>query len=86
MTMLNIPIPDTLRRELEAQASAHGCASPEEFVLRLIENEVAGFEDDQTERLVLEGLNSGPSAPLDRKEWEDIRREVHQRLGGRLPQ
>jgi hypothetical protein len=35
------------------------------------------------EQLLLDGLNSGPAAPMPETEWEDIRREVHARTARR---
>jgi hypothetical protein len=35
------------------------------------------------EQLLLEGLNSGPAAPMTDTDWEDIRREVRARAAHR---
>lgn len=36
--------------------------------------------EQRLESLLIEGLDSGPSMPLDDSRWQDIRAEVHGRL------
>jgi hypothetical protein len=38
---------------------------------------------DELEQKLLDGLRSGPSVPMDDKDWSEIEQEVQRRIAGR---
>jgi hypothetical protein len=44
-----------------------------------------GMTQDEYDALLLEAVNSGPSTPMTREDWDSIRREALERLTARQP-
>jgi len=60
MATLNISMPDELRAFIEARVSTGEYQSASDYLRDLIRH-----DREQTERLLVEGLESGTSRPLD---------------------
>ena len=88
--------PDELKPILEHEAAAAGCASGDEYTLRVYLQtaqpqspghdwhsvlEAAGLEPASLERELLAGIASGPATPMTADDWSDLRKRVFARLG-----
>ncbi len=58
--------------QIEAAAQRSGQAIAE-FLAGLVEDAVAEQYDEELERLLLEGLDSGPATPMTKADWDEIR-------------
>lgn len=75
MTSLNVSLPEPMKKFIETEVKRGGYSTPSEYVRALVRAEQKRLAEDHLERLLMEGLESGESAPMTRKDWEDIRRE-----------
>lgn len=75
METMNIALPKSMKTFVQSQLSKGGYSSSSEYVRDLIRAEQKRKAMERLEALVLEGLNSGPSTPMTRKDWERIRKE-----------
>ena len=60
MATLNISMPDELRAYIEARVNTGDYQSASDYLRDLIRH-----DREETERLLVEGLDSGPSLPLN---------------------
>jgi antitoxin ParD1/3/4 len=65
---------------IDRQAAANGFGSSEEYIRSLLDAEEERAWRKEIDRLLLEGLNSGPATPMTKQDWEDIRKEETERL------
>ena len=79
-TSITIDLPRKTRAFVDQQATAQGFASSEDYIRSVLEAEEERSWRNEIERLLLEGLNSGPATPLTKQDWVDIRREAKARL------
>lgn len=95
MTRLTLDLGDDLTARLRERAAETGHASVEEYVQALLrsEAETSGTDDDfgapatQTAAAdadlvskLDEGLASGPATEMTAGDWQDVRREVEERV------
>ena len=77
MTDLKVSIPDELMAVVDAQIAEGRYGSPDEYVQALLERDArrrrAGLALDAK---IQEGLDSGPSTPMTREEWDSIEAEA----------
>jgi len=78
MVNLNLNLGEELQQFVIGQAEAGEFEGPSAYVEALISRAKKGKE--KLEALLIEGLDSGESVPLDAKEWSQIRSEVTERL------
>jgi hypothetical protein len=87
--------PDDLKPEVERQAQRAGCASIDEFTLRMYlhfasppvadwEEIVAdaGLPSHHLEAEIQAGIDSGPATPMTDDDWIELRRRVSDRPRG----
>jgi antitoxin ParD1/3/4 len=79
MATLNISIPEPLREFVERQVAEGGHGDASEYIHKLLREEQKKRAKEKVEALLLEGLQSGPATEMTAQDWEDIRREVHER-------
>jgi antitoxin ParD1/3/4 len=76
----------TLRPELmpmiESAAQLNGKAIPD-YLAEVVEEAVSEPYDEQLEKLLLEGLDSGPVTPMTRQDWDDIKAQGLARLAAK---
>lgn len=68
----------SLRPELMPQieaAAQHSGQAIAEFLAQLVEDAVAEPYDEELEKLLLEGLDSGPATPMTKADWDEIRQQ-----------
>jgi antitoxin ParD1/3/4 len=88
-TRIEVSLPDDLRAFVEARAADEGFPSAAEYVAELVRREhaqVEGYdlEDPEVlERLLLEGLDSGPGIEMTPERWARMRRELIEKHRGK---
>lgn len=77
---MNVSLPEDLKKYVEAQTES-GYSTPSEYVRELIREDRKRRAKQTLDTLLVEGLNSGESIPVNAKFWADLRREALARLG-----
>jgi len=86
METMNISLPEPLKEFVDQQVAAGAYSSASEYIRRLIREDQERRYREEIDQKLLAAIDSGPSTPLTRKDWEDIRREVRQRAARRAGQ
>ncbi len=79
---MNVSLPEELKQFAEAQTK-NGYSTPSEYVRELIRNDQRRRMKDQVDAMLLEGLRSGDSIPVDAKFWDDLKQEAITKLAAR---
>lgn len=79
---MNVSLPEELKEYVEAQTRS-GYSTPSEFVRELIREDQKRRAREKLDSLLLEGLNSGDSMPVDARYWSELKREALVRLESR---
>ena len=80
MATMSISLPDSMKEFIEAQAAKKGFGTVSEYVRSVIrEVQERQAERERIDGLLIEGLDSGPAAPMTRTDWDGIRNEVQKR-------
>lgn len=79
MATMNISLPDPMKEFIESEVASGGYSTASEYFRELIRDAQKRRAEARLEALLLEGLDSGASAPMTRQDWDDIRREVQRR-------
>ena len=85
LTNLNISLPRRQREFVEAQAARSGCTTTSEYVRRLIHDAQQRAEQEELERKLIEGLESGDLTDLTPEYWEKKRRQLVKRHSKKKP-
>ena|SRR5437764_179616 len=80
MPTVKITLSEPEKAFVDTRVRASGLGSASEYIALLVQMEQLKEHKDKIEPLLLEGLNSGPTAPMTKQDWEDIRREAKARL------
>lgn len=83
MSTLNVSLPDSMRAFIEEQTKNGDFSTASEYLRSLIREDQKRKAQERLETLLLEGLESGDTEKLTPGDWEEVRREVRRRLGGR---
>ena|SRR5262249_55266710 len=84
MATMSISLPDSMKEFIEAQAAKKGFGTVSEYVRSVIrEVQERQAERERIDGLLIEGLDSGPAAPMTRTDWDGIRNEVQKRHAAR---
>jgi antitoxin ParD1/3/4 len=75
VTSLNVSLPEPMEKFIETEVKRGSYSTPSEYVRALVRAEEKRVAEDHLERLLTEGLGSGESVPMTRKDWQDIRRD-----------
>ncbi len=78
MATMNISLPDELKAFVDAQVSANGYGSTSEYLRELIRKQ---REVERLRNAILEGLNSGPSMPMEPDFFDRMRETARARSG-----
>mgnify|MGYP000198935496 CR=1 FL=1 len=79
---MNVSLPEELKQFAEAQTK-NGYSTPSEYVRELIRNDQRRRMKDKVDAMLLEGLRSGDSIPVDAKFWDDLKQEARAKLAVR---
>lgn len=76
LTNLNISLPRPHREFVEAQSTLCGCTTTSKYVRRLIHEAQKRVAQEDLERKLLAGLDSGDPIAITPEFWEKKRREL----------
>ncbi|MDR3622231.1 MAG: type II toxin-antitoxin system ParD family antitoxin [Paludisphaera borealis] len=80
MTTLKVSIPDDLMKLVEAQVAEGRYGSADEYVQALLERDERKRRARRAlDAKIQEGLDSGPSTPMTREDWDSIERRAVER-------
>lgn len=79
LTTLNISLPRPQREFVEAEAARSGCTTTSEYMRRLIHEAQKRTAQEELERKLIEGLDSGEPMGATPEYWEKKRRELVER-------
>ena len=82
MTSMNVSLPEELKEYVEAQTKS-GYSTPSEYVRELIRGDQKRRAAEKLDSLLLEGLDSGNSIPVDARFWSELKKEALARLDSR---
>jgi len=81
MASLNISMPKDMRQFVNKRAKATSHSTPTEYIRTLIREDQKRAANDQLERLLLEGLESGPEIDATSDAWwENKRKDLRRRF------
>jgi antitoxin ParD1/3/4 len=75
MSILELPLPESLKRFVESQAAARGYASSSDYVVALLRALERRQAWEGLEPLVLEGLAT-PAREVTPQDWQSYREEI----------
>ena len=81
MATVNISLPESLKSFVEDQVHQGGYSTVSEYFRDLLRQAQKRAAEERLETLLLEGLASGAAADMTEADWEDIRRQVRERIG-----
>ena len=82
LTSMTVSLPATQKAYVKARATASGCSTPSEYIRRLIHADERAREQEELERKILEGLDSG-SREMAEEDWRDLRATLRRTLAKR---
>jgi antitoxin ParD1/3/4 len=85
MNTMNIAIPAQLKSFVQRQVERRGYSSVSEYVRDLIRGDQERQAIAALETEILKGLDSGPSTPMTKQDWQDIRAEVAKMIQSKRP-
>lgn len=80
---MNISVPPAVRDWIADRVSEGGYGSASEYVRELVREDKERHAMEHLERKLLEGIESGPAAPLTKDDWKDLRDELSRRIARR---
>ncbi len=79
MTNMNLSLPEPMREWIEEQVRGGRYGNASEYVRELIRRDQERKAQERLERLLIEGLDSGPAAEMTRSDWDDLKRRLIER-------
>ena len=74
---MNISLPDSLKEYVKGRVvDEERYSTPSDYVRSLIREDQQKHDDNSLERLLLEGLRSGPGMRMNPREWKKLWAEV----------
>ena len=83
VTSMNVSLPEDLKEEYVEAQTKSGYSTPSEYVRELIRGDQKRRAKEKLDTLLLEGLNSGDSLPVDATFWNDLKQEALAKLEAR---
>jgi antitoxin ParD1/3/4 len=77
-TSMNVSLPETLKDYVQERVSEGTFSNPSDFVRALIREDMRRRTEDRLDTLLMEGIDSGPAAPVD---WDAIRAKADELAG-----
>ena len=74
-TNMNISLPQPLKRWVEQQVKKNGYSTASEYVRDVLRRQQQETLRERIDAQLLKGLDSGPSTPMTKKDWQRIRAE-----------
>jgi antitoxin ParD1/3/4 len=82
-TSMNISLPAPLKAWIEQQVANGGYSTASEYVREVLRRQQAEHARTQIDARLTEAIDSGPSTPLTRQDWKNIRDKGIKRAGRR---
>jgi Arc/MetJ-type ribon-helix-helix transcriptional regulator len=79
MSAMTVSLSDDAREFVEAEATAGGFASAGAFIAKLVHDEQKRIARNKIDQMLLKALE-GPATEVTKADWENLRREVKERL------
>ena len=79
---MNVSLPEELKEYIEARTKS-GYSTPSEYVRELIREDQKRQAKEKLDALLLAGLSSGDSLPVDAKFWNELKKEALAKLESR---
>ena len=79
LTTLNISLPRPQREFVEAEAAKSGCTTTSEYMRRLIHEAQKRAAQEDLQRKLIAGLDSGEPIEITPEYWEKKRRDLVER-------
>lgn len=76
---VNISMPEAMRRSMDERMAAGQFGNVSEYIRHLVREDLSRASEDRLEKLLLEGLDSGPGRVVDEKWWKERRAELEER-------
>ena len=76
MATMNVSLPDEMKAFVEAQAAKEGFGTVSEYLRTVIRDLQKRQAKQALEAKFREALESGPAAPMTKKDWAALRREA----------
>lgn len=83
MATMNISLPDTLKEFVESEVKQGGYATASEYFRELVRRAQERRTDQDLERKLLAGLDSGAAQRMTPQDWAEIRQQVRKKLDRR---
>lgn len=80
---MNISLPPTLKEWVEEQVNRRGFGTASEYIRQVLREEQERQVRQRIDAALIEGIESGPSTPMTRKDWDDLRQEGRRSLAKR---
>ncbi len=80
MTTMNISLPEDMKAFVETQVRAGGYSTASEYLRELIREAKKRVAEERLEKLLLEGINSGPGIEVTPEFWERAHQELERRI------
>jgi len=80
MATMNISLPDEMKTFVETQAAREGFGTTSEYLRSVIRDVQKRQAKQALEARLREAIESGPSEPMTREDWDEIEREGLERL------
>lgn len=77
---LNVLLPRSTQDFIEREIAEGGYSTPSDYIRALVEEAHSRKAEERLEKLLLEGLDSGPATPMTRADWEEIKRRGLERI------
>lgn len=79
MTNMNISLPKPMRAWVDAQLQAGRYGNISEYIRDLIRRDQERLAQEHLERLLIEGLESGPASEMTREDWDRLKQRLVER-------
>lgn len=83
MTTMNVSVSDELKSFVDEQIANGGYSTVSEYIRALLRDAQKRAAHEKLDRLLLEGLDSGPSKPFTKEDWEGIRQRARARIAAK---
>lgn len=80
---MHVSLPVPLKQWVEGQVLARGYSTASEYVRDLLRQEQERQARSRVDSRLTDAINSGPSTPMTRQDWQEIAREGTKRARSR---
>lgn len=78
MDTLNVSVPKAMKEYVKERVKTGGYGNTSEYVRDLIRGEQKEQAKKELEALIMEGINSGPSTPMTKEDWQQLRDDIQE--------